>query len=170
MPAAEGTVKACVAIDRPQGGSDHARMPRLAHLLLVLLLAFGSTAALARQDAAPDAPPPTPAQQMDQLRGQLDDIKKALADQPTAGQLGDLRTQALVVQDQAGQLAASLAPQVQSVQAQLAVLGPAPAKGAPAEAAVRPVHLGRTGSRAARPHWSGGALGRRARRCGARRP
>ena len=135
MPAAEGTVKVRVAIDRPQGGSDHARMPRLARLLLVLLLAFGSSAALARQDAAPDAPPPTPSQQMDQLRGQLDDIKKALAAQPTAGQLGDLRTQALAVQDQASQLAASLAPQVQSVQAQLAVLGPAPAKGAPAEAA-----------------------------------
>src|SRR5512139_3204481 len=122
------------AIDRPRGGSDHARMSRLAPLLLLLLLAFGSATAHARQDVAPDAPPPTPAQQMDQLRGQLDDIKKALSAQPTATQLGDLRAQALAVQDQASQLAADLAPQVQSVQAQLAVLGPAPAKGAPAEA------------------------------------
>lgn len=109
-------------------------MPRLARLLLVLLLALGSSTALARQDAAPDAPPPTPAAQLDQLRSQLDDIKKALAAQPTAAELGDLRTQALAVQDQASQLAAGLAPQVQSVQAQLAVLGPVPAKGSPAEA------------------------------------
>jgi Small-conductance mechanosensitive channel len=134
MPAAEGIVKAVAAIDRPRGGSDHPRMPRLARILLLLLLAFGSTVAFARQDAAPAAPPPTPAAQLEQMRSELDGIKKALATQPTAAQLGDLRTQALAVQDQASQLAASLAPQVQSVQAQLAVLGPRP-QGAPAEAA-----------------------------------
>ncbi len=133
MPAAEGIVKTVLAIDRPQGGSDHARMPRLARLLL-LLLVLVSTTAFARQDAAPDAPPPTPAVRLEQMRSRLDGIEKALATQPTAAQLGDLRTQALAVQDQASQLVASLAPQVQSVQAQLAVLGPAPTGTAPTEA------------------------------------
>ena len=101
-------------------------MPGLLRLLLILLLACASTAALARQDAT--APPPTPAQQLDQLRDQLDGIEKTLRAKPDTTQLADLRSQALAVQDQAGQVAASLAPQVQSVQAQLAVLGPAPDK------------------------------------------
>ncbi|HEX5305094.1 MAG TPA: DUF3772 domain-containing protein [Dyella sp.] len=109
-------------------------MPRLAPLLLLLLLAFGSSSALARQDVAPDAPSATPSQRLDQLRSQLDDIKKALGDKPDTQQLADLRGQALEVQDQAGEVAGSFAPQVQNLQAQLAVLGPAPEKGAPPEA------------------------------------
>ena len=104
------------------------RLPRLLpRLVLTLLLVFASAAVSARQNDA-SAPPPTPDQALAQMRSQLDTIEKAVAGKPDAQQLGDLRSQALAIQDQAGQVAASLAPQVQSVQAQLAVLGPAPDK------------------------------------------
>ncbi|MEW5835122.1 MAG: DUF3772 domain-containing protein [Pseudomonadota bacterium] len=102
-------------------------MPKFLRLLLTLLLLSGSTAAMARQGNAP-ATPPTPDQALAQMRSQLDGIKQALDGKPDANALADLRNQSLAVQDQASQVAAGLAPQVQSVQAQLAVLGPAPDK------------------------------------------
>jgi small-conductance mechanosensitive channel len=110
-------------------------MPILRRLLLCLLLA--ATPLLHAQDAAPadSASAPTPAQTLDTLRGQLDAIKDALKDKPDDRALADLRTTALGVQDQAEQLAAALAPQMDSLDARLGVLGPAPAKGAPPEAA-----------------------------------
>ena len=113
-------------------------MPTLRRVFLLLLLAFGATAALHAQDAAPAGTTPpalTPAQTLDGLRDQLDAIKAALKDKNTEQPLADLRGKALGVQDQATQLAGSLKPQMDSLDARLAVLGPAPAKGAPAEAA-----------------------------------
>ncbi|MBP1475850.1 mechanosensitive ion channel family protein [Frateuria sp. MAH-13] len=110
-------------------------MPFLRRLLLCLLLV--ALPALHAQDApAGAAAPPTvsPAQALDDMRDQLDTIKSALKGKPDDRALADLRTTALSVQDQAGQLAATLAPQVDSLDARLAVLGPAPAKGAPPEA------------------------------------
>ena len=109
-------------------------MPLLRRLLLCLLLA--SLPALHAQDA----PPPTtsavsPAQALDDLRDQLDSIKSGLKKKPDDRTLADLRTTALSVQDQAEQLATTLAPQMDSLDARLAVLGPAPAEGAPPEAA-----------------------------------
>jgi len=78
-----------VAIDRPQAGSDHARMPTLLRFLLLLLLAGASTAVPARQQApaaASSAPAPAPDKVLDQLRGQLDDIQKAVDDKPDTRQ------------------------------------------------------------------------------------
>jgi small-conductance mechanosensitive channel len=110
-------------------------MPISLRFLLTLLLAFGGGTLHARQANTPAAKPvPTAGQTLDQLRIQLDGIEKALADKSTPNdQLSDLRSQALTVQDQAGQLVASLAAPTQSLQAQLDVLGAAPEKNAPAE-------------------------------------
>ena len=110
-------------------------MPILHRLLLCLLL-IGAPA-LHAQDASPDttAPAASPAQTLDALHDQLDSIKNALKDKPDDHTLATLRTTAQGVQDQAGQLAATLAPQMDSLDARLAVLGPTPAKGAPPEAA-----------------------------------
>jgi small-conductance mechanosensitive channel len=93
--------------------------------------------ALHAQDASPAtaSSASTPAQTLDELRDQLDAIKKTLGAKPDDHALADLRTSAQGVQDQAAQLAATLAPQMDSLNARLAVLGPAPAKGAPPEAA-----------------------------------
>jgi potassium-dependent mechanosensitive channel len=109
-------------------------MPILFRCLLLLLLTLGSTASLAQNDPSAATPAATPAQSLDQLGNQLDTVKAALKDKKSDVPLADLRTTALGVQDQARQLAANLAPQMVALQAQLAVLGPAPAKGAPAEA------------------------------------
>ncbi|WP_424680805.1 DUF3772 domain-containing protein [Frateuria sp. YIM B11624] len=110
-------------------------MPILRRLLLCLLLA--GFPALHAQDAPTAATTPTvsPAQALDDLRDQLDGIKSALKNKPDDHALADLRTTALAVQDQAEQLAGTLSPQMGSLDARLAVLGPAPAKGAPPEAA-----------------------------------
>ena len=110
-------------------------MPILQRLLLCLMLL--GACALHAQDISPAAvtSTPAPAQTLDGLRDQLDAIRKTLHEKPDAQALADLRTTALGVQDQAGQLAATLAPQMDSLDARLAVLGPAPAKGAPPEAA-----------------------------------
>ncbi|SEI86117.1 DUF3772 domain-containing protein [Frateuria terrea] len=109
-------------------------MPILRRLLLCLLLA--GIPSLHAQDAPAGAATSavSPAQALNDLRGRLDDIKAALKNKPDDHALADLRTAALAVQDQAEQLAATLAPQMDSLDARLAVLGPAPAKGAPPEA------------------------------------
>lgn len=110
-------------------------MPILFRCFLLLLLTLGSTASLAQDSGQPPAAPTaTPAQTLDQLGNQLDTVKAALKDKKSEAPLADLRNTALGVQDQARQLATNLAPQMTALQAQLAVLGPAPAKGAPAEA------------------------------------
>ncbi len=116
------------------------RLPALPAFLLALVLALGASPA--RAQAEPDTPAPaaTPAQILQQSSDQLDAVKKALADAQKnkaaspSPPLADLRTSTLQVQDQARQLVASLAPQMTALQAQLSVLGPAPAKGAPPEA------------------------------------
>ena len=112
-------------------------MPILLRCLLLLLLSFGSSLSLAQTgDPSPAAATPTatPAQSLDQLTEQLDSVRADLKSKDGNPPLADLRATALGVQDQARQLAASLAPQMMALQAQLTVLGPAPASGAPAEA------------------------------------
>jgi small-conductance mechanosensitive channel len=108
-------------------------MPILLRTLLLLLLC-ASPLLHAQTDApSPAAASATPAQTLDQLGKQLDTVKAALKDKNNQLPLGDLRSQALNVQEQSRQLAATLAPQMSALQAQLTVLGPAPVKGAPAE-------------------------------------
>ena len=115
------------------------RLPMLPAFLLALLFAFGAGPAQARADADATPVAATPAQTLQQLGEQLDAAKAALKDaqkdQPGSPSLADLRTRAMQVQDQARQLADSLAPQMGALQAQLTVLGPPPAKGGPPEAA-----------------------------------
>ena len=110
-------------------------MPILRRLLLCLL--FAACFSLHAQAGTPNPTPPAipPAQMLEDLRGQLDAVKTALKGKPDDHALADLQGTALNVQDQAEQLAATLAPQMSSLDARLAVLGPAPVKGAPPEAA-----------------------------------
>ncbi|MGH8159115.1 MAG: DUF3772 domain-containing protein [Rhodanobacter sp.] len=114
-------------------------MPTLLRYFLVLLLAVSSSNLLAQD--APDATTtaataaPTPAQTLTQLRSQLDSIKATVDSKKGDVSLIDLRASALAVQQQAEQLGATLSPQSASLQARLDVLGPPPAKGAPAESA-----------------------------------
>lgn len=110
-------------------------MPTLIRHFLAVLLLLGSSALLAQNDQAPNASTSatTPAQTLDRLGSQLSTIKSALKGKTTDMPLADLRGSALSVQDQARQLSTNLAPQMAALQAQLAVLGPAPINGAPAE-------------------------------------
>ncbi|MEW5306825.1 MAG: hypothetical protein WDW36_009263 [Sanguina aurantia] len=88
---------------------------------------FGADASAAATPAL------TPAQTLAQLRAQLDSIKASVDAKKPDTPLTDLRSSAQDVQRQADQLASSLSPQSASLQARLDVLGPAPARGAPAE-------------------------------------
>ncbi|MGB5850994.1 MAG: mechanosensitive ion channel family protein, partial [Rhodanobacter sp.] len=105
--------------------------------LLLALLCLGSLTAQAQGDATPASAvsAATPAQALQLLDGRLDTIRSTLKSRRPDIPLAELRGTALSVQDQARQVALDLAPQMAAVQAQLDVLGPAPAKDAPAEAA-----------------------------------
>ena len=134
MPAKAATAK---AIDRLSDRSDDARMPILVRSLLLVLLCCGSFTVRAQHGGTAPASAlsaATPAQALDQLGKQLDALKATLKSKHADAPLADLRSGALAVQDQARQLASSLTPQMTELQAQLAVLGPPPAKGSPAEA------------------------------------
>lgn len=114
------------------------RLSALPALLLTLALALVAAPAWARADTDAAAPAATPAQTLQQLGDQLAAVKSALSDaqqgKPGSDTLANLRTRALQVQDQARLLSNGLAPQMSALQAQITVLGPAPAKGAPPEA------------------------------------
>lgn len=124
-------------IDRLRHHSDHGRMPTLSRYLLILLLALGSSP-LQAQNTTPSAkahtPAPSTAQTLDQLGSQLDAVKASLNGKSGKVSLPDLRNTAMDIQTRASQLAASLSPEMTALQAQLNVLGPPPAKGAPPEA------------------------------------
>jgi small-conductance mechanosensitive channel len=109
-------------------------MPIPRRFLLCLLLLACATLQAQHAPVAATPPAVSPAQALDELRGQLDDIEAALRKKPDDHALAELRTTALAVQDRAEQLAGTLAPQMDSLDARLSVLGPAPAKGAPPEA------------------------------------
>ena len=90
-------------------------------------------AALA-QDApasSSSAPPPTPDQLLDQARGQVDEINKALkgGDLKESADIDDLRNKAAEAQANAQQATQALVPQVEAVTQRLTDYGPAPAKG-----------------------------------------
>lgn len=124
-------------IDPPQPRSDDARMPTALRCLLALLLTLSACPLRAQaSDAttAASAPALSPAQSLSQLTAALDEVRSGLKDKQPDPPLAKLRDSALGVQDRANDLAGNLAPQMAALQAQLTVLGPPPAKGAPAEA------------------------------------
>lgn len=111
-------------------------MPILSRLLLILLFAVAGASPVLAQDTPNNgqiqqAVLATP----DQLSTQLDQVKKTLTNKSTLTDdiLTDARSKTQALQQQADQLTASLAPQADALKAKLDVLGPAPAKGAPAE-------------------------------------
>ncbi len=112
-------------------------MPTLSRFLLILLLALGSAPLQAQNTTSPGkahTPTPSTAQMLDQLGSQLDAVKANLNSKNGNVSLPDLRNTATDIQTRASQLAASLEPEMKALQAQLNVLGPPPAKGAPPEA------------------------------------
>ncbi|WP_238481105.1 DUF3772 domain-containing protein [Dyella telluris] len=113
------------------------RMPILYRLLLILVIALGGAFPLYAQDAQSNAQiQQTALATPDQLSAQLDKVKQSLIDKTklTDEMLTAARSSTQSVQQQADLLTASLAPQADSLKAKLDVLGPAPEKGAPAEA------------------------------------
>ena len=125
-------------IDPPQPRADDARMPTALRCLLALLLTLSACPLRAQaSDAtttAATAPALSPAQSLSQLTAALDEVRSGLKHKQPDPPLAKLRDSALGVQDRANDLAGQLAPQMAALQAQLTVLGPPPAKGAPAEA------------------------------------
>ncbi|PXV61551.1 Small-conductance mechanosensitive channel [Dyella jiangningensis] len=112
-------------------------MPIAYRLLLILLVAIGGASPLFAQDAQTSAQiQQTTLATPDQLSAQLDKIKQTLTDKTklTDETLTAARTAVQNVQQQADQLTTSLAPQADALKGKLDVLGPAPEKGAPAEA------------------------------------
>ena len=95
------------------------------------LLALVSLTALAQPQ------PPKPAQDSGSfLKGasqQVADIRKALAGEVDEPMLNDLRDQASDIGAAADRIVADRSPDLDSINARIAVLGPAPEKGAPAE-------------------------------------
>ena len=114
---------------------------RLSILSLALgLLGFATPATHAQSPASASSAPASasstqdPAQALVNLSKQLDTIKTTLSNKSASGApVGDLRSQAGTVQQQADQWVTMLAPQMDSVQSRLTVLGPPPAAGAPPE-------------------------------------
>ncbi len=106
--------------------------------IALILLALGTPSSWAQGNdvAAAASSTTTPAPTVDALAAQLDKIQATLKHPtPDSTPLADLRGQALAIQESARQLATALAPQMVDLQAQLAVLGPVPDKGAAPEAA-----------------------------------
>ncbi|SFW18689.1 Small-conductance mechanosensitive channel [Luteibacter sp. UNCMF366Tsu5.1] len=110
---------------------------RILRIFFVALLLAGSGATFAQADDAS----PSPAQQIDDLRGQLDQIEKAMKDDKiTDAALDDLRSKSSDVASQAQKVSTTLQPTRDAAKARLDQLGPPPAAGtkeAPELAATR---------------------------------
>ncbi len=99
--------------------------------LAFTLLAFVSLTAFAEPQPAPQTQDAIPF-----LKGasqQVADIRKALAGEVDDATLDDLRDQVSDIGASADRIIAERTPELDAVDARIAVLGPAPAKGAPAE-------------------------------------
>ncbi|MEX1826717.1 DUF3772 domain-containing protein [Luteibacter sp. CQ10] len=100
-------------------------MRSLRIILTVLLLALTGVAFAQGTDA------PTPAQQIDDLRGQLDQVEKAMkADNIDDAAIDDLRGNATDIAGKAQKVSAALQPNRDAAKARLDQLGPPPAAGA----------------------------------------
>jgi len=101
------------------------------------LFALVSLTALAQPEAPKPAQPATQAQDTGSfLKGasqQVADIRKTLVGEIDELQLNDLRDQAADIGAAADRIVAERSPDLDSLNARVAVLGPAPEKGAPAE-------------------------------------
>ncbi|MGN6480547.1 DUF3772 domain-containing protein [Luteibacter sp.] len=99
---------------------------RILRILFIALLLIGPGLAAAQDtDAAP-----TPAQQLDDLRGRLDAAEKAMkAADITDGQIDDLRGQVSDINSQSQKLSSSLQPNRDAAKARLDQLGPVPTGG-----------------------------------------
>jgi potassium-dependent mechanosensitive channel len=98
---------------------------RLLRIFFIALLLACSGGVLAQTDAV------SPAQQIDDLRGQLDKIEKAMKDDRISNpDIDDLRGKAADVVSAAQKLSGALQPDRDAAKARLDQLGPAPAAGA----------------------------------------
>jgi potassium-dependent mechanosensitive channel len=99
---------------------------RTLRILFIALLLAGMGPVFAQDGDAPA----TPAQQLDDLRGQLDGVEKAMkAKEITDGQIDDLRTQANDISSKSGKVSGSMQDARQAAKARLDQLGPPPTGG-----------------------------------------
>lgn len=100
---------------------------RTLRILFIALLVLTSSLAFAQTDDATT----TPAQQIDDLRGQLDQVEKSMKDdQITDGKIDDLRGKATDIVSNAQKVSSSLQSSRDAAKARLDQMGPAPANGA----------------------------------------
>jgi len=114
------------SIDCAPGGFDHARMRRF-RVLTFLLLALVSLRGLAQESDS--------AKFFDSARDQIAEIRKQLGDDVETAQLNDFVELATSIGTSADAIASDRAPKLEAIDARIAELGPAPAKGSPPEAA-----------------------------------
>ncbi len=112
-----------------------ARMRTLRILFIALLVATSGPVFAQSDDDSTASPAPaavaTPAQQLDDLRGQLDQVEKAMKDdQITDGKIDDLRGKATDIVSSAQAVSGTLRSSRDAAKARLDQLGPAPAAGA----------------------------------------
>jgi len=99
---------------------------RTLRILFIALLVFTSGLAFAQTDDATT----TPAQQIDDLRGQLDQVEKSMKDeQITDGKIDDLRGKATDIVSNAQKVSSALQSSRDAAKARLDQMGPAPASG-----------------------------------------
>ncbi|GAA0899966.1 DUF3772 domain-containing protein [Rothia nasimurium] len=103
-------------------------MRTLRIFLILLILAFAG--GLHAQSADDTTTTATPAQQIDDLRGQLDQVEKSMKDEKiTDSAIDDLRSNTSDIGSKAQKVASSLQQGRESAKARLDQLGPAPAAG-----------------------------------------
>ncbi|MET0618071.1 MAG: DUF3772 domain-containing protein, partial [Luteibacter sp.] len=102
---------------------------RTLRILFIALLVLATGPTFAQTDDAATAQ--TPAEQIDDLRGQLDQVEKSMKDdQITDGKIDDLRGKATDIASNAQKVSGSLQSNRDAAKARLDQLGPLPANGA----------------------------------------
>ena len=113
-----------VSIDVAPGRFDHGRMLRWRIILFALVTLLALRAFAQEPDAT----------QFDAARQQINDIRKQLAGDVTEANLDDFRDMATAIGTFADAFASDRAPKLEALDARIGELGPAPPKGAAAEA------------------------------------